>query len=181
MTESAVINFNDSNKTLKCKIVAYNFSPKGGVEGLLVEAEGKQAQVVCPTDKGAEVARTNPIGQTVELHVEAEPASHKGEAVHPVYQLVIGEPSERRRGATAHSAQSFEGVVARLNFARHGEANGVVLDTGDFIHLKPHGMKQAGLNVGDTVKAEGESRPMELGGRVLEATTVNGIRLKGKH
>ncbi len=71
-------------------------------------------------------------------------------------------------------------MVARLNFAKHGEPNGVVLDSGDFIHLKPDGMRQVGLKIGDRVEATGEARPMELGHRVVEAVEVNGVRLKGK-
>ena len=71
------------------------------------------------------------------------------------------------------------GAVARLNYARHGEPNGVVLGTGDFVHLEPDGMRRLGLQVGDAVTATGEAKPMARGGRVVEAETVNGVRLKG--
>ena len=167
--------------TLKCKIVAYNFSPKGGVEGLIVEAGGQPAQIVCPPDQGAELARANPIGKTVDLHVEIEAASPKGPAAHTVYRLACGSPSEKNGGTALPAVNRTSGIVTRLNFARHGEANGVILDTGDFIHLKPKGMKQLALKVGDKVNADGEARPMELGGRVVEATTVNGVDLGCKH
>ena len=167
------------HQTLKCKIVAYNFSPKGGVEGLLVEVNGATAQIVCPPDLGAELARINPIGKSVDLYVEMEPPSPKGPAAHPVYHLVVGSPSEN--SCEAPGSQPVVGVVTRLNFARHGEANGVVLDSGDFIHMKPDGMKQVSLKVGDKVNADGTIRPMELGGHVVEAITVNGVQLNGKH
>ena len=63
----------------------------------------------------------------------------------------------------------------RLNFARHGEANGVVLDSGHFIHTKPDGMAKLKLEVGDRVEADGEARPLSTGtGQVVEASVVNG-------
>ncbi|WP_256220106.1 MULTISPECIES: hypothetical protein [unclassified Variovorax] len=63
----------------------------------------------------------------------------------------------------------------RLNYARHGEANGVVLDTGDFVHTRPDGFERLGLKIGDEVRAEGRAQPLATGeGRVIEAVRVNG-------
>ena len=101
------------------------------------------------------------------MAVGPAPPSDKGPAAHPVYHLLAAPAGVR-------------GTVTRLNYAKHGEANGVVLDTGDFVHLKPGGVRQVGLKVGDKVVAEGDSRPMEFGGRVVEATVVNGHAIKGK-
>ncbi len=162
-------------KPWKCRVRNYNFSPKGGLEGLIVEAGGKVAQVVCPPHLGEELAGAVAEGAEVELNVEPAPPSDKGPAAHPVYHLT-GVPET---GPTPRVA-GFRGVVARFNYAKHGEANGVVLDTGDFVHLKPGGMRQVGLKVGDEVVAEGDSRPMEFGGRVVEASLVNGRAIQGK-
>ena len=170
-----------SEETLRCRVVAHNFSPRGGVEGLLVEAVGRPAQIVFLPEKGTELSRTIAIGQTVDLVVEAEPPAPKGEASHPVYRFVSTAPSEKSRGAVTPPPNAIKGVVARLNYARHGEPNGVVLDTGDFIHLKPDGMKQLKLKVGDHIEADGETHPMDLGGHVVEAKSVNGVQLKGMH
>ncbi len=134
-----------------------------------------------PPNKGSEVARTIAVGQTVELVVEAEQPRPNGEALHPVYRLVSTMPGEKSSGTAAPSNGAIKGVVARLNYGRHGEPNGVVLDTGTFIHLKPVGMHQLKLKVGDRVEANGETHPMNVRGRVVEATTVNGVQLKGKH
>ena len=68
----------------------------------------------------------------------------------------------------------MQGVVKRINYSRDGEANGVVLESGDFIYLKPDGMKKVGLKVGDQVTAEGTATLMPLGQQVIEAKTVNG-------
>ena len=147
----------------------------------MVEAVGRPAQVVFPHHMGTELARNIAVGQMVDLLVEAEPTSSKGEPSHPVYQFVSVASAEKSDGAANLKPGAITGIVTRLNYARHGKANGVVLDSGDFIHLKPKGMREMSLKVGDRVEAVGKARPMTLGGRVVEAKTVNGVRLKGKH
>jgi hypothetical protein len=72
---------------------------------------------------------------------------------------------------------TIKGVVAALHYARHGEANGVVLEGGEFIHLRPQGMARLGLEVGANVIAVGEVRDTVLGTRLLEARQVNRIEL----
>lgn len=173
----------EAERTVRCEVENFNFSPKGGVEGLLVLVDGDRSQIAFPPHVGSSVARAVKVGQVIEVTIRPEPASPKGEAVHPVYELVAlgGVEAERLDEAGEQEASATAGgVVARLNFAKHGEPNGVVLDSGDFIHLKPDGMRQVGLKIGDRVEATGEARPMELGHRVVEAVEVNGVRLKGK-
>lgn len=76
----------------------------------------------------------------------------------------------------------MKGTVEFLNFARHGEANGVILQSGDFLHLTPDGMQTSRVKVGDSIVAEGAIRRMARSDqRVLEALTVNGIALNLKH
>ena len=75
---------------------------------------------------------------------------------------------------------TVQGVVKRINYTRHGEANGVVLESGDFVHLKPAGMKRVALKVGDHVSAEGPAALMPLGQQVVEAETVNGSSIMSK-
>jgi hypothetical protein len=147
-----------SVETVRGVVEAYNFSPKGEVEGLLVRAAGGRVQVNLP--KGA--ADPPPVGRAVELTVEPEDGGPKhARPAHPVYRAAAGP-------------DAVVGTVARLNYTRHGEPNGVVLDTGDFVHLKPHGMRAAGLAVGDRVTAAGTVRPLATGGRAVDADEVNG-------
>lgn len=142
------------SKTVRGAVEAHNFSPKGEVEGLLVRADGGLVQVNLA--KGT--ANPPAPGAAVELAVEPEDGGPKhARPAHPVY-----------RAAAAQDGVS--GTVVRLNFTRHGEPNGVVLDTGDFVHLKPHGLRAAGLKVGDHVTASGDVRPMAAGGSAVEAT-----------
>lgn len=53
----------------------------------------------------------------------------------------------------------------------------MILDTGEFIHLRPHGMVVAGLGIGSKVNAIGELRMTVLGTRILEARRVNRVDL----
>jgi hypothetical protein len=70
------------------------------------------------------------------------------------------------------------GEVVGLNYAKRGEVNGAILETGDFVHLRPHGAKAIGLKVGQTLEAEGEVRPGWAGCRVIEARRANGVSLE---
>jgi hypothetical protein len=163
----------------------FNFSPKGGVEGFLLHSEGKTVQVNVTSDVGFAVVRG--IGQNVEATVEAEPPSAKhSDGEHPVYSLVTLHGADGKVLICSDTGDgeitTVQGVVKRINYARHGEANGVVLQSGDFIHVKPEGMKRVALTVGDQVTAEGKSTLMPLGQQVIQAKTINGIDvLSRKH
>ena len=160
------------------------YSPKGGIEGVLIDTDGVPTQFVFgPHDDAAGTAfaalRT---GQTLVIEGSEQGPSPKGDAAHTVYQLerLVSVDGREPKGAPAEAAVS--GTVVRFNYARHGEANGVVLDTGDFVHTKPDGLKRLGLKVGDKVKAEGASRPLVTGhGRVVEAHSVNGKQVAPAH
>jgi len=168
---------------LKGIVQAYNFSPKGGVEGLLLTEGDRTVQVNIPPDASLMAAHAAAVGQAVQI--TASPEGHEvPDAEHPVYWLISFELSNGTGaavdGPSHEGIVNVEGTVSRFNYARHGEPNGVVLDSGDFLHLKPHGMKKAGLIVGQEVAAEGRSRPMALGHRVIEVDVVDGVALGPK-
>jgi len=152
-------------------------SPKGGVEGLLLEAEGGAVQFVLAKDDEASAALVASLrpGQAVVVAGEPAPPSSKGTGAHPVRSLdkiisVDGKPPRK----PAASAGGYAGRIVRLNYARHGAPNGYVLDTGDFIHVKPEGFAKLGLKVGDAVTAEGDAHFLATGGGwAVEATKVN--------
>jgi hypothetical protein len=141
----------------------FNLSPKGGIEGFLLHADGKTVQINVTPDIGFAVVRG--IG-------------------HPVFNLVKLTGTDGKAlidaGHGAGEMVTVQGVVKRINFARHGAANGVVLESGDFIHLKPEGMKKVALKVGDAVTAEGPGGMMPLGQQIVEAKTVNGTTVMGR-
>jgi hypothetical protein len=156
------------------------YSPRGQLEGLLLEVDGKAAQIVLDPHEQADAFTGLHIGQ--ELKLEATPAgpSDKGEAAHPVFKLMSLTAIDGKKTSVAKVPAEFKGKVERLNFAKHGEANGVVLDSGDFIHLKPQGFHKAKLKVGDTVAASGAAKPKMDGGFVVEATEINGQPVEAK-
>jgi len=147
------------------------YGPQGEAQGLMLQVTGCPVQFVVSGPDQAVVAALQPGRHvTLEGSFEGE-AESPGGGRHQVYRFV-------RLGGTAAAETRVvqaRGRVARFNHARHGEPNGVVLDTGDFVHTRPHGLAALNLKVGDEVRAHGPARPLFNGaGRVIEAQQVNG-------
>ena len=175
----------DEPKTEKYQgmLKEFNFSPEGGIEGFLLHSDGQTVQVNVTPDVGFAVVRG--IGQHVEATVEPVMRSGKhSKAGHPVYQLVTlaGPDGKTLIHASAGTADivTVQGKVKRINYARTGEANGVILKSGEFIHMKPEGMKRTELKQGEEVTVEGTASMMPLGQQVIEAKTVNGNAVMAK-
>ena len=162
----------------------FNLSPRGAIEGFLLHnADGVTVQVNVTPDVGFAVVRG--IGQNVEATVEPDDKSTKhGKGDHSVYRLISLTGNDGKALIFANRSDgevvTVEGIVKRINYNRQGEANGVVLESGEFIHLGPDGMKHAGLKVADQLIAEGSAALMPLGQQVIEATTVNGVAVRAK-
>jgi hypothetical protein len=70
----------------------------------------------------------------------------------------------------------IEGVVVHLNFAKNGEPNGAVLDSGYFVHIKPRAAQAIGLRVGQKLQVRGKLKMSSSGGqKVIEADSINGV------
>lgn len=70
----------------------------------------------------------------------------------------------------------IEGVIEHLNFAKNGEPNGAVLDSGYFVHMKRRAAQVIGLRVGQKLQVQGKLKMSSSGGqKVIEADSVNGI------
>jgi len=157
------------------------YSPKGGIEGVLIDTDGIATQFVFDRHEQAAATAFAGLrpGQALVIEGAEQGPSPKGDAAHSVYQFERLVSVDGRTPQDAPPRKEIAGTVVRLNYARHGEANGVVLDTGDFIHTKPDGFARLGLKVGDTVRAEGRAQPLATGGgHVVEAVRVNGRRVK---
>jgi hypothetical protein len=92
----------------------------------------------------------------------------------------------RKTDKDDHPRRKFSGRIERLNYALHGEVNGGIFESGDFLHLKPEGAQAIGLAVGMVVEARGTTKPMPGGRFVIEADEVNGTvighgKTKKKH
>lgn len=157
------------------------YSPKGHIEGVLIDTDGVLTQFVFDRhDEDAAAAFAGlKSGQALVIEGIEEGPSPKGDAEHTVYRFERLASVDGKVPRQVDTAGSIDGKVVRFNYARHGQANGVVLDTGDFVHTKPAGLARLALKVGDKVRAEGRSQPLATGqGRVVEAVRVNGQALQ---
>jgi hypothetical protein len=156
------------------------FSPKGEVEGVLVSDNGTYVQVAMPSDIGSVFARSTGPGTRVCVLAAADRSRKTKDSPHRVYQFE-SFADDAGKAINAPDADSnlttLKGVVAAMHYARHGQPNGVVLQTGEFIHLRPSAMVDAGLDVGSKVSAIGHVRLTVLGNRLLEARKVNRAQL----
>ena len=154
------------------------FSPKGAIEGLLLTKRGMTVQVSMATDVAGSLLKKIGPGKRLRLLVSLDRSPRTAEAAHPVYEFVGLADASGQEIPPADGLTSIKGVVARIHFARHGQPNGVVLKTGEFIHLRPHGMAATNLDVGSKVVATGEVRTTVLGTRMLEAHHANGYDIE---
>lgn len=159
------------------------YSPKGSVEGVLLDSERKPAQIVFDRhDKSASLdLESLKKRQKVVVRAKRQESSPKRENHHGAYGYVRLISVDGRKAIKRKDVKgpTSSGLVARFNYARHGKPDGVVLDCGDFIHTKPAGLVALQLKLGDKVSAFGEARPLRVGvGRVVEAVRVNGKRVK---
>lgn len=157
------------------------FSPKGGIEGVLLRVEGKIVQISMPPHIGSAMSQKTSPGKRLRVLATADHSPKTSDAAHPVYEFesLADTAGEAIEGPVdGEGLTSMKGNVARIHYAKHGEPNGVVLDSGEFIHLRPHGMTAIGLEVGAKVSAQGELRMTVLGTRMLEAHNANGYDIE---
>lgn len=153
------------------------YSPKGAIEGFLIDTDGVPTQFVTDPQDPSTLSLFGEMkqGRSVTIEGTEPPPSPKGEAVHSIYRFERLAAVDGKASKPSQPPAEVSGKVARFNYAKHGAINGVVLDSGDFIHTRPDGFDGLGLKVGDKVTAEGAMHPLVTGeGRVVEATTVNG-------
>lgn len=112
---------------------------------------------------GPDAANGLSVGDSVT--VAAKEIRDQRPSDHPVYDW-----------ETAESAPK-EGVVKAINYARYGEPNGAILETGEFLHLRPEGAKSVKLAVGQKLSFAGELRKSTTNHTVIEARFVNGVAL----
>ena len=151
-----------------------NVSPKGFYEGSLLKSGKNVIQINLPKEQIRSFADGWPSGGEISVEVEAEDPG--GAPVHKVFRLVrvVGNGGRNAENDHDHLPRTFSGRIERLNYALHGEVNGGILESGDFLHLKPEGARAVGLAVGMAVEARGQTKPMPGGRFVIEADEVNG-------
>lgn len=169
--------------TVQGEFVHLIYSPKGDTEGVLVDVQAGPVQLVIDHDDhetGSILKHLLP-GQLLSARVHAHKPTKKGSGAHPTYvlQTLLKVDGKKPPAPPADQPSGYHGRVVRLNYARHGQANGVVLDSGDFIHLKPEGFAELNLQVGDEVHADGDAQRLaDDRGWAVEAVEVNGHAVK---
>jgi hypothetical protein len=154
------------------------FSPKGAIEGLLMTVSSKLIQVSMEPDAASANELAATLGSEIEVKASADHSAKTKDGAHPVYKLnaitrIAGKPFKSNG-----SPHTIRGIVAAVHYAKHGEPNGVILESGEFIHTRPDGMRQLKLRVGSKVIARGDLRTTVLGTPLIEAREVNRVRLK---
>ena len=153
------------------------YSPKGAVEGFLIDTDGVPTQFVTDPQDPSTLSLFGKMkaGQQVTVEGTEPPPSPKGEPEHSIYRFERLAAVDGKGVKPPQPPAEVSGKVVRFNYAKHGAINGFVLDNGDFVHTKPDGFDGLDLKVGDKVTAEGAMHPLVTGeGRVVEAITVNG-------
>jgi hypothetical protein len=154
------------------------FSPKGSIEGLLVKLGSKSIQVSMEHATADASALAEAVGKPVEVSASADHSPKTKEGVHPVYKLDVITEIAGKAVRSNGDAHPISGVVATIHYAKHGEPNGVILESGEFIHTRPPGMKKLKLDVGSKVVARGELRMTVLGTPLIEAREVNRVTIE---
>ena len=149
--------------TIKGKVRSLNLSPKGFCESFLMSHGKHIVQINFADDAGENAAKGIKPGRTIT--VNAESFEDARSARRPAFSWI------------GQSKASYQGIVKQINYARHGEPNGAILEDGEFVHLRPGGAKAVKLKLGQKLAVEGESRTSPSGHVVIEAAVANGIEL----
>jgi len=168
---------NDRSESLSGHLEQLLFSPKGGIEGLLLKVDAKSIQVSMKPGSADANALNEAVGKPIEVRACADHSPKTKDGAHPVYQL-DSITKLAGRDFKSNGTQPIEGVVTHIHYAKHGEPNGVILESGEFIHTRPPGMKKLNLHVGSKVIADGEARTTVLGTSLIEAHEVNRVTLE---
>ena len=164
------------SETLSGQLQQLLFSPKGGIEGLLLKVGSKSIQV--SMGPATADALADAVGKSIEVKASADHSPKTKEGMHPVYKLDVITKIAGKAVKLSGDAHPISGVVATIHYAKHGEPNGVILESGEFIHTRPHGMKKLKLGVGSKVVAHGETRMTVFGTVLIEAHEVNRVTLE---
>jgi hypothetical protein len=154
------------------------FSPKGGIEGMMLRVDSRIVQVSMRHDEADAKTLQQAVGQPIELKASVDDSPKARGGTHAVYQLRAIKMLDGKSVPPKGAAHAISGVVASIHYAKHGEPNGVVLESGEFIHTRPPGMKKLKLELGAKVTAKGELRMTILGTPLMEAHQINRVTLE---
>jgi hypothetical protein len=156
----------------------YNLGPRGEVEALMIKSSDKTIQVNLPPPLSPFAVQVATVGAQVTIKAYPE----MGLPDHPIYELAsVKNEQGRELKQPSPDDRKFvheEGTIKSLNYARHGEINGAILDSGDFVHLGPPAVTIK-LTVGQKITIDGVGHPMMLSEhRAVEAVAIDGKMLQ---
>ncbi|MGN6727349.1 MAG: hypothetical protein ACTHLZ_15625 [Tepidisphaeraceae bacterium] len=167
--------------SLEGTVAGYNHAPRGEVDGFVLQVGDKLVQVNLPPTIGSMVPTIAPMGKSVKIMG----SKMETDADHEVYEfrgMDTGEaapaPSDK---PDEDKSVHVEGTIKSLNYARRGEIDGAMLDTGDYVHVGPREAKDAGLKVGDKLTADGRATAMADGKQAVDADMLNGKKVERPH
>ena len=153
------------------------FSPRGDIEGVLLKQDGQLLQISFAPDVGTRLAARLQPRKRLRV-IATEDRTGRVGVDHAVYAFESLASADGQPITTTDRPTRLVGTVARIHYAKHGEANGVLLESGDFVHLRPHGMEVLKPTAGSRITAYGSMRPTVLGVKVLEAQEANGVQIE---
>ena len=162
------------------KVLQYNLSPKGHYEGMLIESNSGTVQVNFPKDGNSYNPVQHKIGKLISIIATSFEEAKERKSEHPVYDFKAMDGKKDDKNPKLFDG-FIKGKVISLNYALHGEVNGAIIDSGDFVHVKPEGADAIKLKLGQEISVEGKSRPTSLPHLIIEAHRVNGTDLDHKH
>jgi hypothetical protein len=139
-------------------IEAFNYSPRGDIDGVMLKMSDKTAQINLPPGMGVALSQVS-LGSTLKVSACPEP----GQADHPIYELQsLTTEQGKKISAPGVGDDKFlheEATIKQLNYARRGEVDGALLDNGDFVHVGP-AAKDLKLSVGQKITVDGFAHAM---------------------
>jgi len=170
--------------TLKGVVERFNYSPQGCYESMLFKSSEALVQVNFPPHMAAEMTKVVTAGDQISVVAVAERS--KGD--HPIYRLqkltsakgeeiVMLEPKPGEH-PQHKNLEKIEGTIKYLNYARRGEVNGVIFESGDFVHFGPHGARLVKLAMGQKLVVEYVPATTPDGHKVIEhPVSANGVEI----
>ena len=173
-------------QALTGQILSFNLSPKGVPEGIILRLADATVQINFDPELAGQLTQIASEGQSVVVDARRDVDVH-ADAANPVFSLLKLSLSDNSKSVlvadgAAETNVTVTGKIVRLNHARRGEVNGAILDSGEFVHLRPYGVHAiGGLTVGETIEVRGEVKPGWSGHKVIEAKSANGIEIGTPH
>ncbi len=163
---------------LSGNVQGFNRNPLGAIDSLMLTADGKTVQVNFPPDLGGPIAGLASAGDSVKITAEKTP--HRAD--HEIYRLIkfVSASGKELKLSRPEDAEQVhvEGIVRQLNYAPHGEIDGVLLENGDFVHFAPHSAEQIAPKVGQKVTVDGRQHLALASGQVIEAERINDVAIE---